>query len=214
MKTEILVIIAIIAISPSVMASIDSSLEFKGNGSLTSTTETLNDGSQLKATSSGPVDLIQSTLMKGTQRHSQMILNSRFGEACIRTPEYNLRMKGKNLEAFAVLDRTWEETAGSIIPESMGESVKPINLILNTKTDSVITTQLNANVFVRGVGDAGNLNRQIKLAYAGKRPKTIGDISFKGSFNFTDQLNLSGIIIQKRVWQTNVVAQLGDGDEL
>jgi len=114
-----IVIIAIIAILPSVMASIDSSLVFKGNGLLTSTTETLNDRSQLKATSSGPVDLTQITHMAGTQRHSQMIFNSRFGEACIRTPEYNLRMKGKNLEAVAVLDRTLEETAGSIIPESM-----------------------------------------------------------------------------------------------
>ena len=213
-----LVLIAFVAMSPVVLALIESSLKFEGDGVLYSATETLNDGSRMVATAEGPVNnLSQSTYMEGSKRQSQMILNSSYGGARIKTPEYNLRMEGHDIDASASLFRNSEETTSSLFPalKGPGGTELAINEVINNKvTETVSTTKLGATVYVDAYGANGSVDREIKLENAGKGAKTIADMTFKGRFNFSDEMNLSGIVIRKAEWQFEETLPVGVGDKL
>jgi hypothetical protein len=218
MRMQISLLIALLAMSSVVLASIETTLTFEGDGVLYSGTRTLNDNSRLEASSNGPVSLEQSTYMAGTQRQSQMQLNSGYGRAFIKTPEYNLRVKGYDFETAASLFRTTAETGSSLFPELKND--KDLSIDLNKKEgtrspiETILTTKLDASVFVKAKAGNGSVNREIAVSNNGKWTSSIGDITFKGRFNFTDRLDLSDIVIQKEYWQNVMITPVGASEEL
>lgn len=217
MKIQIFVLVALILMLTVVTASIDTSFIFEGNGVLSSETQTLNDYSTLVANSKGLVHLNQSTQMAGLNRKSKMDFSSSYGGAYIKTPEYNLRMKGYNFSAGASLFRLQEETASSVFPEYGSEEGEDTKIKNNEGTDkainNVLTTVIKGGVFVRGKGDNGSLDRKIQLK-DGKSITTIAATTFKGQFNFSDNSILSGIVIRKVLWQQEVNYPISEGDNL
>ncbi len=215
MKIQIFVLIALTLMLPVVTASIDTSFNFEGNGVLSSETQTLNDCSTLAANSKGLVHLTQNTHMAGLDGKSDMDFSSSYGGAHIKTPEYNLRMKGYNFSAGASLFRIQKETASSVFPKydsEEGENTKISNDEGTHKAiNNVLTTVIEGGVFVRGKGDNGSLDRRIQLR-DGKRINTIAATTFRGQFNFSDSSTLSGIVIQKVLWQQEVNYPISEGD--
>ena len=217
MKIHTIVLIALLMISPAVLASIESTFLFEGDGILYSGTETLNDGSRLEASAVGPVKLNQSLTMAGTQRQSQMQLDSNYGTAAIKSPEYNLRMKGYNLSSTASSFRISENTASSPFPaltDATGSSIDNEIKATQNSIATIATTKLQASVFVSAKGKKGTVNRRITLPNDGKGNINVGVTTFSGQFDFTDHLALSGLVIKKEWWQGEIITPIGSGEEL
>jgi hypothetical protein len=191
---------------PIVMASIDTELNFEGKGKLWSSTETPGDGGRIVATADGYVHLNQSMNLDKDDRQSQMDLISNYGGARIKSPQYSLSMTGYNIDAGATISRRSWDMASSMFP-ALKSDARYLDGIdqdkdpkTPTPTKNILSTYLNANVFVRGKSSDGSVDREVKLGNGERGDNTIAEMQFKGKFNFTDSINMTGVIRQK-VWQ-------------
>jgi hypothetical protein len=206
MRIPIFIMIILLIMSPSVMASVVTSLNFAGNGELQSSTETPGDSGRIMAISKGDIQLNQSMECHESYRHSQMDIISERGSARVKSPEYSLSMSGYDLDAAATITRN--NTEGDLNIFSKDDSSVNLDHSVATKT------YLNASVFVRGNGTNGSITRDIKLGNSERGGDTIASMQFKGNFNFTDDINMTGILIQLYAWQEEQNIKIGADDKL
>jgi hypothetical protein len=140
------------------------------------------------------------------ERQSQMDFVSNYGSARVKSPQYSLSMNGYNIDAAATISRKSWDIASSMFPvlKSDAQYTSGIDLdkdpTTSTPTKNILNTYLNAKVFVRGNSSDGSVNREIKLGNGERGDDTIAEMQFKGKFNFSDSINMTGVI-QEKIWQ-------------
>lgn len=206
MRIQILVLITLLVMLPIVMASIDTDLKFKGKGELWSSTETPGDGGRIVANAKGDVHLNQSMNLNIDERQSQMDLVSNYGGARVKSPQYSLSMIGYNIDAAATISRKSWDIASRMFPVLKSDALYKSGIDLDkvpttpTPTKNLLNTYLNAKVFVRGNSSNGSVNREIKLGNGERGDNTIAEMQFKGKYDFSDSINMTGVIREK-IWQ-------------